>query len=141
MGRIIMVMTFLVLMAAPAVVRAEGIAVIINENNPTRELSIADLGRIYRGRTTAWSDGKSIVAVNRDSSSGVREDFYGKVLDSKPTEKFFLPGSPVPFRTLVQRSAEAVIRYVAGEGRAIGYVYLSELNGKAEGVKVILTIK
>jgi ABC-type phosphate transport system substrate-binding protein len=127
-------------LAVPAISWAEGIAVIVHAKNVMDSMTEADVSRIYQGRMTAWPDGTPVVAVNRDARSDIRKDFYEKVLQSKPTEKFFLPGSPVPFRTLVQKSGEAMIRFVASEPRAIGYVYLSELTGQARGVRVLLTI-
>ena len=122
---------------APALTWAEGIAVIVNETNGTSDMTIKDLSRIYSARTTEWSNGRPIVAVNRDARSDVRKDFYKKVLRSKPTQRFFLPGSPIPFRTIVQKSANGATRFVASEKNAIGYVHLTELTGNEEGIKVL----
>lgn len=91
---------------------AEGIAVIVNGKNKVGNLSMSELNQIYRGRMSSWPDGKEIVAVNRDAGSPIRAEFYSKVLNSKPTEKFFLPGSPIPFRTIVQRSATGATKFV-----------------------------
>jgi ABC-type phosphate transport system substrate-binding protein len=121
----------------PGVSWAEEIAVIVNGNNDVGKLSMSVLSQIYRGRMTSWPNGKEIIAINRSANSQIRKEFYGRVLDSKPTQKFFLPGSPIPFRTVVQRSAEGATKFVQSEPRAIAYVYLSELSGKEEGIRII----
>jgi ABC-type phosphate transport system substrate-binding protein len=121
----------------PGLSWAGGMVVIVNGKNDVSQLSMSELNQIYRGRMTSWPNGKEIVAINRDANSQVREEFYDRVLKSKPTEKFFIPGSPIPFRTVVQKSVVGATKFVAGEERAIAYVYLSELTGKEEGIKVI----
>jgi phosphate transport system substrate-binding protein len=133
----IMMWALLLGLIAPATSWAEGIAVIVNGKNNVSNLTLAELNQIYRGRMSSWPDGREIVAVNREAESPVREEFYSKVLKSKPTEKFFLPGSPIPFRTIVQKSAAGATKFVESEERAIAYVYLSELTGKEEGIRVI----
>ena len=107
---------------------AEGIAVIVNRANPVDSLSLPQLARIYKGQQQYWPDGKQIVLVNRPADSAIRRVFYQEALESKPTQKFFLPGSPIPIRAIVQESSLAAIRFVSNMPEAIGYVYMSELG-------------
>ncbi len=120
---------------------AEAIAVIVNSANAEESLSVADLARIYKGRQQVWSDGRQIVAVNRPAKSEVRRVFYEKVLNSKPTKKFYDPGSPALFRTTVQRSSSAMMKFVANMQGAIGYVYMSEVDKKNTKIKTIKVIE
>jgi ABC-type phosphate transport system substrate-binding protein len=137
MKRLIPILFMLIVLAIPLQASADSIVMIINDNSEVDALTIGEVSRIYRGLVTKWPSGSSIVVVNRDARSEVREDFYGKVLKSSPTEKFYLPGSPIPFRTIVQKSVTAVLKFVAGEERAIAYVHESELTGQEAGIKVI----
>ena len=106
-------------------------------------LSIAQLARIYKGQQQQWPDGKRIVVVNRPVDSAVRKVFYKKVLDSKPTQKFHLPNTPIPFRSIVQRSSLATMRFVNNLPEAISYLYLSELEleEKSKQIKIVGTIE
>jgi phosphate transport system substrate-binding protein len=58
----------------------DGVAVIVNQNNPNNDIGIDLLKSIYTGQVTKWSDGKPVMAVNRPASSGTREVFQKKVL-------------------------------------------------------------
>lgn len=118
---------------------AEEIAVIVNRANSLESPSIAQLARIYKGQQRQWSDGRQIVVVNRPVDSVVRKLFYRKVLKSKPTQKFSQPGTPIPFRSIVQRSSLATIRFVNNLPEAIGYIYSSELelDEKNTAIKIV----
>ena len=68
----------------------------------------------------------------------MRKRFYRIVLNAKPEQKFYRPGTPIAIQSLIQRSDESVIRFVAAIESAIGYVALSKVN---DTVKVILIIE
>lgn len=120
---------------------AENIAVIVNQANPLNNLSVSQLARIYKGQQQYWPDGKPIVLVNRPADSNIRKTFYKEVLDSKPTQKFFIPGSPVPLKTIVQESTLATIRFVSNMPEAIGYVYSRKLDKTNKDIKKIWVIE
>ena len=122
---------------------AKNIAVIVNQANQIDRLSTSQLARIYKGQQLSWPDGKQIVLVNRPTDSAIRKAFYQKALDSKPTQKFYLPGSPIPLRSIVQESIQATLRFVKNMPEAIGYVFSSELE-QAESnqeIKIIQVIE
>ncbi len=121
----------------PANGYAGEILIIVNKNSPLEDISFTQLSKIYRGKNLEWDRGERIVVVNRDVRSDVRRAFYKKVLKSRPTQKFFLSRSPIPFRTIVQKSILGVTRFVASEKNAIGYVYFSELTGDERGIKIL----
>ncbi len=68
------------------VIARDGIAVIINNNNPVESLTREQISGIYRHEITNWQEvggeNKPIVVVTRDASSGTREAFE-KILGLK----------------------------------------------------------
>lgn len=118
-------------------VAAEPIAVIVNKDN-NASLSSSDVNDIYRGIKESWSDGKKIQVVNYPANSEVRSKFYGQALGTDAADEFFSPGSPVPFKSSIRKSASSVLRFVSRFDDAIGYVSMSEVN---DSVKVVFTIE
>ncbi len=112
---------------------------IVNRENSVGTLSVTQLSRIYKGHQQQWKNGNQIIVVNRPVDSMVRKLFYRKVLQSKPSQKFSQPGTPIPFRSIVQRSSLATIRFVNNLPEAIGYIYSSELelDEKNTSIKII----
>ena len=120
-----------------AAARAESLAVIVNNNNPVTSLTKTNIAAMYRGEELHWSQGGRIKLVNREISSTIREHFYQKVLNARSDQQFFRPGTPVAVQSLIQRSNEAVIRFVAAIEGAIGYVNLSSVNEKVKVVFIL----
>ncbi len=73
----IVVAAALVVVAATAVY-ATDFAVIVHSGNPTKAMTLADLGKIFRGKTTAWPNGHGIALVVRDPNSARHEVHPGK---------------------------------------------------------------
>lgn len=125
-----------------ALAQAEPIAVIVNKNNPTTQLSVASVAAVYRGETLHWQAGDRIKLVNREISTETREIFYYHVLNAKPDQVFYRQGTPIPVQSVIERSDDAVVRFVASIEGAIGYVRLSRLKEINDGlVRVILIIE
>ena len=61
------------------VIAKDGIAVVINNNNPVNDLTLSEINKIYRNKITNWKEvggqDKKIVVVTREASSGTREAF------------------------------------------------------------------
>ena len=57
----------------------DGIAIIVNPNNPVKDLSLEDVAKIYKGEITNWSeiggDDAEIVLIGREAGSGTRDGF------------------------------------------------------------------
>ena len=118
--------------------QAEPLAVIVNTNNPVTALKQATVSAMYRGEEIHWAHGSRIKLVNREIGSPVREIFYEKILNARSDQQFFRPGTPIAIQSLIQRSDEAVIRFVGAIEGAIGYVNLSAVN---DTVKVVFLLK
>ena len=69
----------------PIVIAHDGIAVIVNDDNPVDNLSTEQLRDIYAGKITNWKEvgGEDlrIQVINRDEASGTREAFRTIVMD------------------------------------------------------------
>lgn len=134
---LVLLATSSLLWALPSLGHADSIAVIVNKGNPLRVVDQSTLASMYRGEELHWPHGGRIKLVNREIASPLRERFYRLVLNAKPDQKFYRPGTPVAVHSLIQRSDQAVLRFVAAIPGAIGYIRLSNVN---ESVKVVLII-
>ena len=117
---------------------AEPIAVIVNNDNPITSLEKTNISAMYRGEELHWSHGGRIKLVNREIASSIRKQFYQDALNARSDQQFFRPGTPVAVQSLIQRSDEAVIRFVSAIEGAIGYVNLSSV---IDAVKVVFVLQ
>lgn len=115
------------------------IAVITHPERHAR-LTIEELRAIYLKQETFWDDGSPITAINRDAGTDVRESFSRQVfgrgsgaLAAYWNERYIEGIFPPP--TL--GSDEAVLKYVAANKNAIGYVPLGMVDAT---VRVVLRI-
>jgi phosphate transport system substrate-binding protein len=93
----------------------DGLSVYLNEKNPVRELTLAQIRDIYTGRITNWkqvggNDGQ-IILYSRESSSGTYTYFKDNVLLGKD----FAP------RAQTLQGTAAVVNAVARDASGIGY--------------------
>lgn len=96
---------------------------------------------MYRGETLHWSAGDRIKLVNREIAAEERKTFYLRVLNAKPDQVFYRQGTPVPVQSVIERSDEAVVRFVGTIEGAIGYVSLSTLKEMNDGqIRIILIV-
>ena len=125
-----------------ALAQADPLAVIANTHNPHTALSATAIASMYRGEILHWTGGDRIKLVNREISAEERKLFYLRVLNAKPDQVFYRQGTPVPVQSVIERSNEAVVRFVGVIEGAIGYVSLSTLREMNDGqVKVLLIIE
>lgn len=107
----------------------DGIAVVVNNNNPVQDLTLAQLADIYTGTVTNWSEvggaDAPIVVVGREAGSGTRDGFE----------------SVVGVEDRCQYHQEltatgAVTAAVASNENAIGYASLSAVDESVSAVMV-----
>ena len=93
----------------------DGLAVYLNERNPVRELSLAQLRDIYTGRITNWKEvggnDAQIILYSRENSSGTYTYFKDNVL----MDKDYSP------RAQTLQGTAAVVNAVANDANGIGY--------------------
>ena len=102
----------------------DGVAVIVNPSNPVVGLTRAELKDIYTGKSKAWSDGKPLIAFNRNADSGTREVFQGKVMGKEA----FSPSVAIKHDGVIISSVEKI-------PAAIAYTSLGEAD--ATKVKIV----
>ena len=101
----------------------DGLALVVNPENPVANLSIAQLRALFAGRITNWNEvgGRDgpIRPITREEGSGTRESFVRLVMG----------GERIAGRALTQESNGAVKELVKGDPATIGYMSLG-LVGK-----------
>ncbi len=109
----------------------ERLAVIVSATRSV-EISVEDLAQIYMKKRRFWSDGKPIVAINREAGSRARKAFTRGIFDA-PTRHLDLYWNRQYFRGVLPpatlASDNAVKRFVTLEPNAIGYIRASEIDG------------
>jgi phosphate transport system substrate-binding protein len=112
------------------VVAKDGIALIINNENPVESLTVEQVRQIYTGEITNWNEvggsDAEIVVVGRDSASGTRASFEDLVMDDQEFVSTMLE----------KNSNGAVQQTIAGTPGAIGYVGLGYVDETVKGVKI-----
>ena len=102
--------------------------------HPTRagKLTKGEVRAIYLKQKRFWNDGLPIVPINRETGSKARELFSEKIFGQDSArlaaywnQRYFEAGE-FPPATLA--SEEAVIRFVAGNENAIGYVTVEDVE-------------
>ena len=68
------------------IVALDGIAIIVNPQNPVKDLSLEQIAKIYTGEITNWKDiggeDAEIVLIGREAGSGTRDGFES-ITDTK----------------------------------------------------------
>ena len=110
-------------------VALDGIAIIVNPQNPVKDLSLEQIAKIYTGEITNWSevggDDGEIVLVGREAGSGTRDGFES-IVDVKDTCKY----------AQELTATGAVISAVEANPLAIGYASLSAVGDTVKMVTV-----
>jgi phosphate transport system substrate-binding protein len=106
----------------------DGVAVVVNENNPVEELTVDQVGAIYRSEITNWSevggDDLPITLNGRQSTSGTYVFFMELVVqDDYSPEMRNLPGT------------SDIVEAVAGDAGGIGYAAIGYAT--KDGVKAL----
>jgi phosphate transport system substrate-binding protein len=114
------------------VVAHDGVAVIVNKNNPVDKLTIEDLHRIFTGKAGNWKQfgGKdlAIVTLSREVSSGTYAYFKEQVIhlgNKESTEEF----SP---QTLLLSSSQAIVEEVSTNEAAVGYLGMGYISDRTK---------
>lgn len=111
------------------VVALDGIAIVVNPENPVSDLDIDTIAKIYTGEITNWKDvggnDAEIVLIGREAGSGTRDGFES-IVDVKDACKY----------DQELTSTGAVIAGVAANPNAFGYASLSAVDDTVKAVTV-----
>ena len=107
----------------------DGIAIIVNPQNPVKDLTLEQIAKIYTGEITNWKDvggaDGEIVLIGREAGSGTRDGFES-ITDTKDACKY---------RQELTSTGD-VITTVAGNPNAIGYASLASIKDSVKALKV-----
>lgn len=113
------------------VVARDGIAVVVNPDNPITKLTIEQLGKIFTGECHRWSDvggpDEEIVVLSRESSSGTYVFFQKMVLKR---QDYIEDAKLLP-------ATSAIIQSASTDKWVIGYVGLGYAHAAKDKVKII----
>jgi ABC-type phosphate transport system substrate-binding protein len=114
---------------------AKHMAVVVNKNNSTANVSAQDLTKIFQVNTRKWADGRNITIVVRDASSPDTQEALQRIYKmSQPELQAFLVGHKGAFVTV--DSDEALLKIVENTPGAIGLVDVYSITSKVNVVKV-----
>ncbi|MBM4338529.1 MAG: phosphate ABC transporter substrate-binding protein [Deltaproteobacteria bacterium] len=112
------------------IIAQDAIAIIVNPNNPVRDLTLVQVREIYSGKIRNWKEvgGKErpIILVTREEGSGTREAF----------QKMVMGKEEIALEALVQDSNGAIRQVVTGDPYAIGYISLGIVNERVRALKI-----
>ena len=126
----------------PCVPAAEGqsFVIVVNKANPVKSLTVTELRRIFMKQARMWPHAESVVPVDWDATSEIRQAFSRQVLNRSEREmgEYWVQQSVTqglaPPST--QKSSRAVLRFVASVPGAISYMPPSEVDDSVNVVKV-----
>ena len=111
------------------VVALDGIAIVVNPENPVSNLDIDTIAKIYTGEITNWKDvggnDAEIVLIGREAGSGTRDGFES-ITDTKDSCKY---------RQELTSTGD-VITTVSTNPDAIGYASLAALKDNVKALTV-----
>ena len=107
----------------------DGIAVIVNPENPVNDLDLATIAKIYTGEITNWAEiggnDAEIVLIGREAGSGTRSGF----------EEIVGVEDACQYRQELTSTGD-VITAVAGNPGAIGYASVASVKDTVKALRV-----
>jgi|SRR5579863_45962 len=130
----------LLLALVASAVHAADLAVIVHPANPVRSMTLAELGKILKGKSSAtWPTGRTITVVLRDPGSPAMKFFFEKVMGvgteeaktilSEPSRK---SSAPVVFA----ETDEEIVKFVGSNASAVGIVDVYNITGSVKVIKI-----
>ncbi len=118
------------------VIARDAIAVIVNPENPVKQLTMDQISKIYKGEIDNWKEvggeDRPIVRLSRETNSGTHVYFLEEVvrLGSSQDKSIFSP------TTLLLPSSEGIIAEVSSNPNAIGYDGLGYVTDTVKTIAV-----
>lgn len=111
------------------VVAIDGIAVIVNPENPIADLTIEEIAALYKGEITNWSElggnDAPVVLIGREAASGTRDGFES-ITGTEDSCKY----------SQELTSTGDVVQTVASNPNAIGYASLASVKDTVKTLSV-----
>lgn len=120
------------------VIAHDGIAVVVNAKNTTKNLTIEQVAKIYKGEFNNWKqvggEDKPIVVITRDTASGTRGAFED-IMSLKQTISG-IEVSAISQRAQVANGNGALKTMVASNPYAIGYISLGTVDSSVNALSI-----
>lgn len=124
---------------------AEPVAVIVNRENTAGGMGPGEIRKLYTNSTLNWPDGNPVILYDLLIENRLREVFSSKILGKDPERvaeewahlKITNQAKNPP---VTVKSEALIIKRVAAERGAIGYVSLSAVRNNPQ-VRVVFTIE
>ena len=111
------------------VVAIDGIAMIVNKENPVKDLTIEQIAALYKGEITNWSEvgglDAPVVLIGREAASGTRDGFES-ITDTEDACKY----------NQELTSTGDVVQTVSSNPNAIGYASLASVKDTIKLISV-----
>lgn len=111
------------------VIAIDGIAVIVNNENTVKDLTIEQIAKVYKGEITNWKElggaDAPIVLIGREAASGTRDGFES-ITDTEDLCKY----------SQELTSTGDVVQTVSSNPNAIGYASLASVGDTVKAIKV-----
>lgn len=118
------------------IVAYDGVAVIVNRQNPVSALTVAQIAAIYRGEIASWKEvggnDEPVVVLARDTASGTHVFIKEHVVQEGGKNSKAEYGKNVQFLS----STQSIFTEVSNNPRAIGYIGLGYLSDKVKAIHV-----
>ena len=118
------------------IVGLDGLAVLVNKNNPINDITIDQLRDIFMAKITNWKEiggeDRPIVLLSRESNSGTHMFFKETVIrlnDINSKDEF----SP---KALLMPSSQAIVDEIYQNPNAIGYAGIGFMNDQTKAISV-----
>lgn len=114
--------------------------IVVNKANPVKSLTLVELRRIFMKESRMWPHAEAMVPVDWDSTSEIRQAFCRTVMNRSVREmaEYWVQQSMTQGVTppSTQKSARAVLRFVASVPGAISYLPPAEVDETVNVIRV-----
>jgi ABC-type phosphate transport system substrate-binding protein len=127
--------------ASPSRGSWEGLAIIVNVNNPVGNLTLGQLREIFLGERQWWPNGRRVILGALPAGTAERQTVLRVVyaMNNKDFNKYFLwgmfRGEFVTSPTIL-RTPKDVRRFVANTPGAVAYLRASDLDSSVKVVRI-----
>lgn len=113
---------------------------VVNKNNPTSQLTVSELKRIYNGNIKLWNNGHNVIPVVLSDSDPLSINFVKRVfgVDIEFWRGLWiqksLSGNATPPHQ--EKNCSSVIKFVASEPGAIGFIKKESLTSDVKVISI-----
>jgi ABC-type phosphate transport system substrate-binding protein len=123
-----------VVLFSATVCQARDLAVVVNKNNPTSSVSVADLQKLLKAAAPNWPDGRKVQVFLTNPGSAENRSILQRFYEMAPGEIKSLPAHKADIQ--IVGSDEIVLMMVTENPGAIGLVNVYSITSQVKVLKV-----